>query len=79
MPSDRLRRIATAASAPQFRECSSCQHRHPAGERCGYPIGYFVIAAAREVYATWADSTLAELHRATLALEDAIARWDRIQ
>lgn len=39
VPSDRLRRIASAESAPQFRECGGCHHRHPAGERCGYPIG----------------------------------------
>lgn len=38
VPSERLRRIASADGAPQFRECGACKHRHPKRERCGYPV-----------------------------------------
>lgn len=38
VPSERLRRIASAEIAPQFRECAMCGHRHQRRGRCGYPI-----------------------------------------
>lgn len=37
VPNPKLARIAAAESSPLFRECGHCKHRHPRGERCGWP------------------------------------------
>ena len=48
VPSERLKRIAGATSAPQFRECPRCPHRHPKAERCGYPVEQAPVARVCE-------------------------------
>jgi len=37
VPSSRLARLANGTATPGMRECPSCMHRHPQGERCSYP------------------------------------------
>jgi hypothetical protein len=38
VPSPKLAAIAAAGNTPLLRDCPGCPHRHPKGERCGYPI-----------------------------------------
>lgn len=37
VPNPRLARIAGYEPPAHLRECPSCHHRHPKGERCGHP------------------------------------------